>query len=43
MTQITIVEIETDRAQTEIEAEDSDTLAQLVISKRGDIAVEEAR
>ncbi len=43
MTQIAIVEIETDKAQTEIEAEDSDTLAQLIVSEAGDISVGEAR
>ena len=42
MAQIAIAEIDTDKTLRQIEAEDSGTLAQLIVSERGDIAVEEA-
>ena len=40
MAQMTIAEIETDKTLRQIE--DSGALAQLIVSERGDIAVEEA-
>ncbi len=42
MTQIAIAEIQTEKAPREIEPEDSSVmLAQLIVSERGDIAVDE--